>query len=256
MAVHEHFGQNDARLRQALDYDDSGGAPSSTRAGLLWVPASGKWAPRDVLLASDFGSAGGVAPLDSAGDVPLANLPVVSSGTSSSLALVRADDTRLSNARPANAHASTHGPSGSDPLLGNARPVSDGHTSATTGYNTTSTTYVAISTTVAAAFVAPPSGNVLIGISGSLAAGAAGNPAWLSFEVRTGTTVGSGTVFWAGNDLYALANSATTSFDTGRSILVPSLTAGASYHARLLIRTGAGTGYFARCRVVVIPLPS
>lgn len=41
------------------------------------------------------GANNGVAPLDSSGDVPLANLPVAASGTSSPAAVVRADDSRL-----------------------------------------------------------------------------------------------------------------------------------------------------------------
>ena len=46
------------------------------------------------------GASSGYAPLDSSTKVPLTNLPVASSGSSSSLQVVRADDSRLSDARP------------------------------------------------------------------------------------------------------------------------------------------------------------
>lgn len=59
MAVHEHFGQNDLRLRQALDYDDSV-APTDGQA-MLWVSASGGFVPRSVVLPSQRGPLGGVS---------------------------------------------------------------------------------------------------------------------------------------------------------------------------------------------------
>ena len=73
MGVHEHFGQNDARLRQLLDYNDAL-APSDGQAP-LWIASSGKFAPRSVLLPSQVGVANGVAPLDAGGLVPIEDLP-------------------------------------------------------------------------------------------------------------------------------------------------------------------------------------
>jgi hypothetical protein len=46
----------------------------------------------------------------------IGDLPVAASGTSSATQVVRADDSRLSNARPAIAHAATHQPGGSDAM--------------------------------------------------------------------------------------------------------------------------------------------
>jgi hypothetical protein len=50
------------------------------------------------------------------GAVNLARLPVASSGTSSTTALVRADDSRLADARTPTTHASRHATGGADPL--------------------------------------------------------------------------------------------------------------------------------------------
>lgn len=50
-------------------------------------------------ITSNKGVANGYAGLDASGDVPLGQLPVASSGTSTALALVRADDSRLSDSR-------------------------------------------------------------------------------------------------------------------------------------------------------------
>lgn len=46
----------------------------------------------------------------------IGDLPVAASGTSSATALVRADDSRLSNTRTPTAHAASHGSGGSDPV--------------------------------------------------------------------------------------------------------------------------------------------
>jgi hypothetical protein len=53
-----------------------------------------------------------------AGTLAIARLPVATSGTASATEVVRADDTRLSNARVPTAHAASHSPVGSDTLMG------------------------------------------------------------------------------------------------------------------------------------------
>lgn len=50
------------------------------------------------------------------GTLAIARLPVATSGTSSTTQIVRADDSRLSNARTALAHAASHASAGSDPI--------------------------------------------------------------------------------------------------------------------------------------------
>lgn len=60
-----------------------------------WVTAS----TTGVELLANKGVANGYAPLDSSANVPLVNLPIASSGTNSATQLVRADDSRLADAR-------------------------------------------------------------------------------------------------------------------------------------------------------------
>lgn len=65
------------------------------REGSGWVLVS----QTGVELLANKGVANGYAPLDASGYVPIANLPVASSGSSSATQVVRADDSRLSDSR-------------------------------------------------------------------------------------------------------------------------------------------------------------
>lgn len=93
--------------------ESSATAPANPVPGQLWVDTSitpnrlkvyenGAWGLASqigVELQANKGVANGYAPLDGTALVPLANLPVAASGTSSATQVVRADDTRLSNSR-------------------------------------------------------------------------------------------------------------------------------------------------------------
>lgn len=113
---------------------------------------------------------------------------------------------------------------------------------------TASTSYVA-GTNNAAVFVAPPSGKVYVSVTGSVGtnAVAAAVGAWMSFEVRTGGTAGSGTVVLAAADSRAVMHqptNSTTGFKyapVGLRFLVQSLTAGSTYHARSMFKTDNAT---------------
>lgn len=109
--------------------------------------------------------------------------------------------------------------------------------------STTSTTPVALSGDPGLAFTGPSTGKVLIMAGGRATAGVC----QLMFEIRQGSTIGSGTVVTAA-DLNA-------SGDFGsRSWLVSGLTSGASYNVRVMYASsnGASNGWAQR-HITLIP---
>jgi hypothetical protein len=137
-------------------------------------------------------------------------------------------------------------------LYGNSQAVIAHSDTAST---TTSGTYVA-GTTLGIAFTAPSTGAVLVHHSASLGT-PSGSDISASFEIRTGTTVGSGTLFYGPNDSDMVYCGGNMALDAGRTTLVTGLTAGNSYNARIMVRriTGAGTVSYARRKIVVVPAP-
>ncbi len=79
--------------------------------------------------AANKGAANGYAPLNASSQVPLANLSVAASGTSSATALVRADDTRLSDNRTPLDASVTGGPAGAGVKIA-AGTITDANVSA------------------------------------------------------------------------------------------------------------------------------
>lgn len=137
----------------------------------------------------------------------------------------------------------------------------EGKDTSVTNGSTTSNTFVNSLTTSGirgVSFIAPPSGKVLVtGMAGGQNNNA--NPTFLSFEVRTGGTIGSGTVVLASNENTASENN---SSDLNRAYrhktmgLVTGLTAGTTYNACLTYRgTGASTFTYQRRIIIVQPLP-
>lgn len=102
----------------------TGSAPASPSNGQLWydttvnrlyVRENGAWvlaSQTGAELQANKGIANGYASLDSGTKVPLAQLPVASSGTSSATQVVRADDSRLSDNRTPTDGSVTGGPAG------------------------------------------------------------------------------------------------------------------------------------------------
>lgn len=99
------------------------------------------------------------------------------------------------------------------------------------------------------AFTAPPSGKVYVTIRCSLGTNSVTSTtgAWLGFEVRTGTTIGSGTVVLAADDTRAAGPSRPFNTNAGFKYhpasareLVSGLTAGTSYHVRTMFRSETG----------------
>lgn len=136
----------------------------------------------------------------------------------------------------------------------------EGKDTSVTNGTTTSSTFTNTLTTSGirgVVFISPPSGKVLIH-------GAAGgsnnnnNQTFLSFEVRTGGTVGSGTVVLSSNENVASENLNEVNRISRHNVMgiVTGLTAGTTYNAALTYRgIGGSTNTYNRRHIVVQPLP-
>lgn len=94
-------------------------------------------------------------------------------------------------------------------------------------------------------FTAPDSGNVYVTVGGRIQNDTAGNTTYLSFEIRQGAVIGSGTVVLAPNSgQRALAAGTPSSERAGssRRKLVTGLTPGAAYNVRTMHAGQAATG--------------
>lgn len=126
-----------------------------------------------------------------------------------------------------------------------------------TSRTTTSTSYTSTlspATICGLSFIAPPSGKVLILWAASCNNSSAGNIATCSPAVRTGSIVGSGSLFLAADDSRAVYNSTTIFIRPGAQTNVTGLTAGSIYNVALEHRAfSAGTATFAFREVTVVP---
>lgn len=122
------------------------------------------------------------------------------------------------------------------------RPTESEDNTALTGI--TSLTAIAGSPQVGHTFVAPPSGAVMVNVSGYIACASAASQVILSFEMRAGGTVGSGTVFYAANPDRGLriGRSASDELTATRRNRVFGLTPGSTYNVRTMHWMGTGTG--------------
>jgi hypothetical protein len=105
-------------------------------------------------------------------------------------------------------------------------------------------------------FIAPPSGEVFVVARALAGTATAAGYVFLDFEVKTGATVGSGTIVRAGGDLTASVFQSSTASQQGTLItddVVTGLTPGAAYNATLIYRSSAGTGSFNRRHIAVLP---
>lgn len=137
--------------------------------------------------------------------------------------------------------------------------ATDEDTTDETNFNSTSFTLG--STTVGTSFVAPTSGNVVISWGGRVSLNSAtAARILLSAEVRTGSTVGSGTVIAASSDDWSVevGVAAGDRLGAGRTRPVTGLTAGTTYNVSLWHRNvtsvaSAGTIFFRNVTVVGVP---
>lgn len=142
-------------------------------------------------------------------------------------------------------------------VLAGSTPVVD---SSTVNVSTASTSFVAGATAFGVAFVAPPSGNVLITLSGYFQETQDGGVALMSYTLRSGSTIGSGsTVGVAANGNRALvAGGVVTAgkpiyFQGSRGpTLWTGLTPGASYNARVEIACDLGGGINVFYRELIV----
>lgn len=107
-----------------------------------------------------------------------------------------------------------------------------------TQFTTSSTTGASMGTAGAqGTFVAPPSGTVEVTVGGQIASDTAGQAAVMTFEVKTGTTIGSGTVHQALNINKGILNANTQNIRTSMTFPVTGLTPGADYNTRTILMT-------------------
>lgn len=124
--------------------------------------------------------------------------------------------------------------------------------------NFTSTSYTETFTTsntpAQVAFVAPPSGVVLIHLRSWLDNNLTAGRTYLSWVLRTGGTIGSGTVFLAASDARAMHNMSAEDNEYGATFYVSGLTAGNSYNVRNAGRVTSGTGESQNRELIVQPI--
>jgi hypothetical protein len=123
-----------------------------------------------------------------------------------------------------------------------------------TAGTTTSTSYTATltgGTTCSLTFVAPPSGSVMIHNTCETKNNTNPELSLCTFEVRAGSTVGSGTVVIAASDDEAVFSTDDVRFGAAR--LLTGLTPGSTYNIRQLFRVTASTGTFSRKSLIVRP---
>ena len=134
-----------------------------------------------------------------------------------------------------------------------------GTTTDETGF--TNTSYAAGGTPVGVAFTAPASGKVAITFSAGFLQNINTFVTIVSCEVKTGGTVGSGTLAGAGanGDRALLCGRAVNSgavaqLQASRRVLYTGLTAGATYNVRMMHAVDGGSGTITYREVMVEPL--
>jgi len=106
------------------------------------------------------------------------------------------------------------------------------------------------------AFAAPPTGHVLLCYNATLFNSSSTGATFVTPIVRTGGTIGSGTVVLTAHDDRAIRVTGTGSMRYGATWLLTGLTPGEVYHAQLLHRvaSGATTGTVDERTIIVVPV--
>jgi hypothetical protein len=133
-----------------------------------------------------------------------------------------------------------------------------GDTQDTTG-QATSTTYVtslSAGSVAGVVFVAPTSGAVIVHNTALVENSGTGR-SHCTIQVRTGGSIGSGTVFLAAADANGIASQsgdATDDMTLSKPVLVTGLTAGSTYNAQQLVRATSGNVITTWRRLIVVPV--
>lgn len=130
-----------------------------------------------------------------------------------------------------------------------------GSTSSTqnTSGTTTSTTYTATltgGTACGIAFVAPSSGKVTI-LNACALVNSGASHTLCTVQVRTGSSIGSGSDVLAAADNNAVYINGTAEMRAGVAVPISGLTPGASYNVQQLFRVSGGTGTFVNKSLIV-----
>jgi len=140
-------------------------------------------------------------------------------------------------------------------LLGGAAPV---QAATSTDETTSSSSFVAGSSPLGVVFVAPPSGNVFVSMRGYFSQTQNGQASIMSYAIRAGGTIGSGTVFAAASSDRALVcgravnASAPAQLQSGIRDLFTGLTPGATYNARVEFEVTPGGGMDVFYRQILV----
>lgn len=123
-------------------------------------------------------------------------------------------------------------------------------TSTSTSYTTTLSG--AGAAVVGAAFVAPPSGRVVISYQ-CLMQHSGADYCYYSPRVLTGGTIGSGSAVLSVGDDNALIHNGNVARRGGASLSLSGLTGGNAYNVQMWVKTLSGTGTWSRQHLIVIP---
>ncbi|MGW5402645.1 hypothetical protein, partial [Streptomyces sp. NPDC003952] len=128
------------------------------------------------------------------------------------------------------------------PIGANPQPVSS--SSATDILAAANTAFAAGTPVVGSSFTAPASGKVYVTVTSHMEHNTAAAFAYVAFEVRDGSTIGSGTVVHAANTDEGVgigsSGTAPTRINAGNRVLITGLTPGSAYNARTMHLTTAG----------------
>jgi hypothetical protein len=144
-------------------------------------------------------------------------------------------------------------------------PAPESNTQAADEAGFTDTSYTAGANVCGTTFTAPTSGRVLVLWHARFETNTTGVRATVSVEVRTGSSIGSGTVVSAASDASALESisdgdaagvGTNARMQAGMWRIVSGLTPGDSYNVRTMHRvSGTGSGDIFDRNVAVVPLP-
>lgn len=122
-----------------------------------------------------------------------------------------------------------------------------------------SNTTFAAGTNCGAAFTAPSNGKIYATVSGHMETNTTGEACYLAYEIRTGSTIGSGTVFFAAVTdwgIGVLGFSGAARICASRRKMISGLTPGGSYNIRTMhVCTGGTYDIFER-EILVEPAKS